>query len=71
VPLPDEVRLLARSYRTPDPGEVIDMPPRLEQRPIARWLPRTDDSSSEYLPIEAFNPVIEKFEQLRKDVDNP
>jgi hypothetical protein len=68
VPPPDEVRLLARAYRIPEPGEDLGKPPRLEQRPVARWRPRSADSP-DYLPIEAYNPVIDQFDQVRKDRD--
>jgi hypothetical protein len=66
APLPTQVILVVRVYRIPSPEEPA--PPtfwaRPEERPLARWRPAGEVEDG-YLPIEMFNPVVERFEPLK------
>jgi hypothetical protein len=64
LPPPREVRLLARLYRIPPPGQAFD--PRPSQYPLARWRPEWNDPR--WLPVEAFNPVSEEYDPVRPAV---
>jgi hypothetical protein len=66
LPLPRQVILVVRQYRVPPPpgptpwdweGPV--------QQPIVRWFPLAEPGP-EYYPIEMYNPVVPRFEVLRR-----
>jgi hypothetical protein len=65
LPPPAQVILFVRVYQIPAPDE--PPPPgfwsRPDQRPLARWLPAAEEPG--YLPIEMYNPVVERFERLK------
>jgi hypothetical protein len=66
TPPPRQVVLIVRVYRIPSPEEPTTSAfwPRPEQRPLARWQPAREEDDR-YLPIEMYNPVVERFEPLR------
>ncbi|MBY0524376.1 MAG: hypothetical protein K2R98_13300 [Gemmataceae bacterium] len=68
LPLPKEVRLLARTYAIGTPGGLAP-PLRLVQRPLARRLPESEPSDA--LPIEAFNPVVNEFDPVVRSRGRP
>lgn len=66
LPPPREVILLMSTYRIPPPPgpEPWDWQV-LERQPVARWLPDAE-SDPKYLPLEMYNPVMNRFERLLK-----
>lgn len=71
IPPPSEVRLVTRSHRLPAPGQTDDRWRSPNQQPLARWLPQADDTASDTLPIEAYNPVSQRFDTLPKRSAKP
>lgn len=63
-PEPTEVILSVRIYTTPPPGAAPFWDLVIEE-PLAKWLPAMD-GQSDYLPIEAFDPVSQRFVQLAR-----
>jgi hypothetical protein len=71
LPEPKQVILWVRIYRVPPPEESPSpwswQGP--EWHPIARWQPGAE-WTPEHLSVEMFNPVVERFENLRKRHDS-
>lgn len=66
LPPPREVILLMNTYRIPSPPgpEPWDWQV-LERQPVVRWRPDAPPEP-EYLLLEMYNPVMNRFERLRK-----
>jgi hypothetical protein len=67
LPEPRQVILWARIYRVPPPEESLApwtwQGP--EWHPVARWQPGAE-WADKHLPVEMFNPVVDRFESLRQ-----
>ncbi len=57
-PPPAEVILHVRRYHIPGPEEFSTAWYKPDMRPLARWLPGTDESDPEHFPVEWYNPMI-------------
>jgi hypothetical protein len=67
LPTPTQARLLIRIYHIPPPGQPAPAGfwSGPDHRPLARWLPGAPEPA-DYLPVEAYNPVVDRFERLRE-----
>jgi hypothetical protein len=70
LPTPTQVILRVRLYRIPKPAEQPDPwmwqdAQALQPYPVARYRP-DHPPADEYFPVEMFNPVVERFEYLRR-----
>lgn len=65
-PLPSEVVLSMRIYRTSRPGESSNVAAGVIEQPVARWFPALDDSPDR-LPVEAYDPFAKQFVRLPRE----
>lgn len=67
TPPPRQVILNVRVYRVPPPPgpEPWDWERLHEAYPVVRWLPGAEPQP-DYYPLEMYNPVMERFEVLRR-----
>ena len=65
LPMPENVTLSLRAYRTPDPGK---LPPEWKpalQQPLARWIPAWDERV-DCMPVEYYDQVQHAFSPLTR-----